>query len=246
MPDEARRVMVVTGSSGEIGVHLATHFLARGWTVIGVDKQPPGSVTAPDLHFVQCDLADGARAAAAVEAFSASHGAPDVLVNCAGRIANAPVVTLGADGWTPHDFALWDDVLASGLTSAFHCAALTAAQMLRARKRGVIVNISSVAAKGNPGQAAYSAAKAGLEGLTLALGKELGPLGIRVVAIAPGYMDTESTRTHVPAPRLAKIAAAVPVRRLGTAAEVAAAVEFVIANEYMNATVVDVNGGLVL
>jgi 3-oxoacyl-[acyl-carrier protein] reductase len=71
-------------------------------------------------------------------------------------------------------------------------------------------------------------------------------MGIRVVAIAPGYMDTASTRAHVPAARLAKIAAAVPVRRLGTAAEVAAAVEFVIANEYMNATIVDVNGGLVL
>jgi 3-oxoacyl-[acyl-carrier protein] reductase len=242
---ERRRTALVTGSAGEIGGQLAAHLLAAGWNVLGIDRVAPASV--PDgLVFARCDLADGADAARVLEALAATHGACDLLVNCAGRIANAPLVTLGPAGWTVHDFDLWADVIASGLTTTFHATALVAGQMLAAKRRGVIINISSVCASGNPGQAAYSAAKAGVNGLTRALGKELGPLGIRVVGLAPGYFDTASTRANVAAARLPKIAAAVPVRRLGQVHEICAAVDFIVANDYVNATVLSLDGGLVV
>ena len=242
---EGRRTALVTGSSGEIGGRLVQHLLAGGWHVLGVDRVAPASV--PDgLAFRQCDLANGTEAARVLEELAAAHGACDVLVNCAGRIANSPLVTLGPAGWTVHDFELWADVIGSGLTATFHTTALVARQMLAAKRRGVIINVSSICANGNPGQVAYSAAKAGVNGLTRALGKELGPLGIRVVGLAPGYFDTVSTRANVPDARLSKIAAAVPLRRLGGVQEICAAVDFIVANDYVNATVLSLDGGLVV
>jgi 3-oxoacyl-[acyl-carrier protein] reductase len=118
--------------------------------------------------------------------------------------------------------------------------------MLEAHTKGVVVNISSVCASGNPGQVAYSAAKAGLNGMTLALAKELGPLGIRVVGLAPGYFETASTTRSVSVARLAKVIGAVPLKRLGRVAEIADAIDFIIRNEYLNGTIVELDGGLVV
>jgi 3-oxoacyl-[acyl-carrier protein] reductase len=82
--------------------------------------------------------------------------------------------------------------------------------------------------------------------LTLALAKELGPLGVRVVALAPGYFDTSSTAQHTPEAKLARLTAAVPLRRLGHVSEIADAIEFIIGNDYVNGTVLELDGGLVL
>jgi 3-oxoacyl-[acyl-carrier protein] reductase len=214
--------------------------------VLGVDARPPSGDTRPEVISATCDLSNGAEAVNTLNGLSARYGAPDVLVNCAGRIANSPLVRRGPDGWEVHDFALWNNVIASGLTSAFHATEICARLMLEARKKGVVINISSVCASGNPGQVAYSAAKAGLNGLTLALGKELGPLGIRVVGLAPGYFDTVSTTQNVSEARLAKVTGAVPLKRLGRVDEIADAIDFIIGNEYMNGTIVELDGGLVV
>jgi 3-oxoacyl-[acyl-carrier protein] reductase len=247
MPAErGRGRILITGVSGEIGAHLAGYFDAAGWQVFGVDRDAPARPLPARLVFVQCDLADGGAAAAALDELARAHGACDVVVNCAGLIANAPVVSLVDGAWTAHDFPLWERVIASSLTTTFHATALSVKHMLAARVKGVIVNVSSVCAKGSAGQAAYSAAKAGVEGLTRAVAKELGPLGIRVVALALGYFDTASMHANVPDSRLAKVVGAVPLRRLGTLPEVADAVDFVIRNQYANGTVIEVNGGLVL
>ena len=240
------RTVLITGASGEIGRYLARHFLVGGWTVLGIDKHPPTEEAPPGLVFKQCDLIEPSAATAAFDDLLTTHGAVDALINCAARIANSPLVTLGPTGWEVHDFALWKDVVASGLTTAFHATALTVKHMLEARRKGVIVNMSSVCAGGNPGQVAYSAAKAGLNGLTMALAKELGPFSIRVVGLAPGYFDTRSTRDNVPAPKLTKLVGAVPLRRLGLVDEIATAIDFIIANEYVNGTVIELDGGLVL
>jgi 3-oxoacyl-[acyl-carrier protein] reductase len=237
---------VITGSSGEIGSHLVAHFERAGWLVLGVDAQPPRGEPRANVVTATCNLANGAEAAAALNDLSATYGPPDVLVNCAGRIANSPLVRRGTSGWEAHDFSLWSEVIESSLTSAFHATAICATLMLEARRRGVIVNISSVCANGNPGQVAYSAAKAGLNGMTLALAKELGPLGIRVAGLAPGYFDTSSTRQNVSEARLAKVVASVPLKRLGQVAEIATAIDFIIDNDYVNGTIVELDGGLVI
>jgi len=118
--------------------------------------------------------------------------------------------------------------------------------MITSGKQGVVVNISSICSRGNKGQAAYSAAKGGLNSLTMALAKELGSLGIRVVALAPGYFDTASTNRNVPPDRLEEITHSVPLKRLGKLEEIFSAVNFILNNAYVNGTVIELNGGLTL
>jgi 3-oxoacyl-[acyl-carrier protein] reductase len=246
MSEPSSRSIMITGGAGDVGRHLVARFSRDGWKVLSVDRRPAGEgVPAGVVHAV-CDLAHPGNAATVLDELTRDHGPVDVLVNCAGLIANSPLVRRLPDGWQLHDFALWSDVIASGLTAAFHATALCARGMLAAHKKGVVINISSVCAQGNPGQVAYSAAKAGLNGLTLALAKELGPFGVRVVALAPGYFETSSTLQHTPKARLARLTGTVPLRRLGQVTEIADAIEFIIRNEYMNGTILELDGGLVL
>jgi 3-oxoacyl-[acyl-carrier protein] reductase len=243
MPDS---LVLVTGAAGEIGAYLVDELVKEGRTVCGIDLKSPASLERPGFSFHQCDLSDSADTEKTVEGFHERFGAFDAVINCAGLIANAPLISFVEGRLTHHDFALWDRVLSSCLSSAFYVTACAVPKMVSAGKKGVILNISSICGRGNAGQAAYSAAKAGLNGLTAALAKELGPTGVRVVALAPGYFDTTSTREHVSEAKLKEIKAAVPLKRLGRLEEVLSAVRFVLANQYVNGTVIELDGGLVL
>lgn len=242
----ADRLLLLTGVSGEIGARLADDLLADGWTVCGVDRRAPSRETSARFHFEPCDLSRSAEVAKTTDSLHERFGAFDAVVNCAGLIANSPLLSFVDGRLVRHDPALWDDVLASCLSSAFYVTSCVVQRMVESGKSGVIVNVSSVCARGNPGQSAYSAAKAGLDGLTAALAKELGPMRVRVVGLAPGYFDTASTRTNVPAAKLKDVRNAVPLKRLGRLDEVSNAVRFLLANEYVNGTVLELDGGLVL
>lgn len=108
------------------------------------------------------------------------------------------------------------------------------------------MNISSISAKGNAGQSAYSAAKAGLEALTKVWAKELSPMGIRCFAIAPGFCDTESTHTAISKPVLQETINHVPLKRLGTTQEIAAFIVAGIKNDFLNGKILEIDGGLVI
>lgn len=240
------RFVLVTGAAGEMGAALITDLLADGWNVCGLDLKSPTDLEAQEFSFQECNLADGAETEKKIEIFHERFGPFDAVINCAGLIANSPLISLVDGKFAHHDFKLWDQILASCLSSAFHVTACTALKMASTGHKGVIINISSICSHGNPGQAAYSAAKAGLNGLTAALAKELGPMGIRVVALSPGYFDTASTRANVTDAKLKDIKRAVPLRRLGRLEEVTATVKFILANQYVNGRVIELDGGLVL
>ena len=112
------------------------------------------------------------------------------------------------------------------------------------RSKGVIVNISSISACGNEGQTAYSAAKAGVNAMTVTWSKELGPMGIRCNAISPGFIDTDSTHNALKEKIIAHIHSNTPLRRLGQVEEVSQAVASVIANDFINGVILNVDGGL--
>jgi 3-oxoacyl-[acyl-carrier protein] reductase len=243
MPD---RSVLITGAAGELGQALVEDFLNAGWRVCGLDLRHLASPIRPEFVFEVCDLTSARDTEGKIEGLHERFGAFDAVINCAGLIANSPLISFVDGRLVHHDFELWDRVLASCLSSAFYVTACAVAKMAGAGKRGVVVNISSICSRGNAGQAAYSAAKAGINGLTIALARELGPFGIRVVALAPGYIETRSTLEHVVPAKLREIKSSVPLKRLGTAAEVVSAVKFILANEYVNGTIVALDGGQVL
>ncbi|HWF57324.1 MAG TPA: 3-oxoacyl-[acyl-carrier-protein] reductase [Candidatus Dormibacteraeota bacterium] len=242
----AGRVALVTGASSGIGRACALALADAGAAVaIGYSANPAGADEVAALiregggraATLGADLTDPAAATALVDRTMSDLGAIDIVVNNAGITRdNLAVRITDAD---------WDAVLAVDLSAAFRVCRAALRPMLR-RREGRIVNISSVAGvTGNPGQANYSAAKAGLIGLTKAISREVGSRGITVNAVAPGFITTDMTAA-LGADALAAAAAAVPLRRLGTAAEVAAAVRFLTLPEaaYITGHVLHVDGGL--
>jgi 3-oxoacyl-[acyl-carrier protein] reductase len=136
----------------------------------------------------------------------------------------------------------WRAVIDVNLTGVFLCGREAAERMIRAGNGGCIINISSLSRAGNFGQSNYSAAKAGVAALTVVWAKELARHGIRVNAIAPGFIKTEmvaSMKQEI----LDKMAAGIPAGRLGEPDEIAATAEFIFANDYMNGRVLEIDGG---
>jgi 3-oxoacyl-[acyl-carrier protein] reductase len=182
-------------------------------------------------------VGDGGEAQALVERVEAELGDLDIVVNNAGITRDTLLARMSEEDW--------DIVLATNLGGAFHTCRAVARKMLR-RRSGAIVNLSSVVGvHGNPGQANYAASKAGIIGFTKALARELGNRGVRVNAVAPGYIDTELTGELPEAAREA-ILANTPLGRLGRPEDVAGAVRFLCSDEaaFVTGEVLLVDGGL--
>jgi len=161
-------------------------------------------------------------------------------------ISSEPFVNVMNPAGMMHDYGRFRDALAVNLDSVFIVTSAVVEQMVSRRSKGVIVNISSISASGNEGQTAYSAAKAGVNAMTVTWSKELGRWGIRCNAVAPGFIGTESTHQALRDGVIKHIVANTPLRRLGEAHEVAQAVVAVIENDFMNGVVLGVTGGLTI
>src|SRR5260370_22314000 len=133
--------------------------------------------------------------------------------------------------------------MAADLNAVLYMTSCIVENMVATRTRGIVVNISSVSAAGNAGQSAYSAAKAGVNALTATWAKELSMMGIRVVAIAPGFTETESTREALIEAVLNETVKRVPLRRLGKPDEIADGVIHLIENDFFNGKVFELDGG---
>jgi len=246
---ESDKNILITGVCGSIGSQLAEHFLAKDFQVIGLDiKDKPPANCASNDHFAytRCDLSDPADTSQSIEGAIEQFGVIPVVINNVGLIFNSPLIRFEDGNMICHNFEEWNKVLSVSLSSAFYVTTTCVKHLTMHNMKGTILNISSICAKGNPGQAAYSAAKAGLNGLTHALAKELGPLGIRVVSIAPGFLDTSSTHAAVSEDKLKRIRKAIPLKRLGEVSELVHAVEFIIENQYYTGTVLELDGGLTI
>ncbi len=241
--------VVVTGGVRGLGRAVVEKLLARGSVVSVLDVDGPGLKRArahPQVHCFPCDLTQPAQVGTAATEYQRVFGAPDVVVNNAGVLHSEPLVRLTGSGLELHGVEAWEKVLAADLSSVFYVTRLLAGAMIRTRTRGVIVNVSSVSAAGNAGQSAYSAAKAGVDALTAVWAKELSPLGIRVVGIAPGFTDTESTAQATSSGALKDILKKVPLGRLGTPDEIAAGILSIVENDFFNGKVLHLDGGLIV
>lgn len=237
--------VIIAGAAGALGATLTAHFVDAGRQVLALDLNAEALAALPAQANLETRAANLADPAALDEALSVIPRGDKIglLVNVVGYIRNEPLLAFKGAKLKRHDIDVWRNVLEANLTAPFVVTAAVAERMARTGG-GVIVNFSSVAARGNPGQAAYSAAKAGVEGMTRALAQELGPLGIRVNAIAPGFIDVPTTRDALEGERLTEKIARTPLGRLGGASEIAEAVAALEANAFITGVVLPVDGGV--
>lgn len=242
--------LIVTGGVRGLGRAMVDQLIAReaAVTVFDLDGKGLAELKAqqPTVNCVECDVSNYEQVVATTNHYHETFGAADVLINNAGILYSAPLVKITAAGIETHDAATWNKVLAADLSSVFYMTSCVVAKMIATRTKGVIVNISSVSASGNAGQSAYSAAKAGVNALTAVWAKELGLMGIRVAAVAPGFTETESTKEALSEAVLRETVKKVPLKRLGRPDEIAAGVISVIENDFFNGKVFELDGGLVL
>jgi 3-oxoacyl-[acyl-carrier protein] reductase len=247
------KVVVVTGARRGIGRATASAFAAEGALVAAWDVAPADEPDRPTRSGGQIvpetvDVTSGASVTAAVSALVARWGRVDVLVNNAGILRDAQLV-----GWRDDSVATlmsdedFDAVVDVNLRGVFRVTREVVPHMIR-RRSGVVLSAASVVAwHGNFGQTNYVAAKAGVVGLTQTWARELGRHGIRVNAVAPGFIDTDMARA-VPAQILARIVEHTPLGRLGTAEEVAEAYLWLASDHarFVHGAIVAVDGGLVV
>jgi 3-oxoacyl-[acyl-carrier protein] reductase len=242
--------VIVTGGVRGLGRVMVDKLVADDAAVAVFDLDVAGldelRQQAGGVQCVACDVSDYEQVSAATTKYHDEFGAADVLINNAGILYSEPLIKIAAGGVVRHDVAMWNKVLAADLSSVFYMTVCVIEKMITTRTRGVVVNISSVSAGGNAGQSAYSAAKAGVNALTAVWAKELSPMGIRIVAVAPGFTDTDSTKEAVSETALRETIKKVPLRRLGRPEEIADGVLSVIRNDFFNGKVLELDGGLIV
>ena len=236
------RVALVTGASRGIGRAVAERLAADGLHVVGTATTEAGAqgiaaALGERGHGVVLRLEEPASVEEALRRIEDWRGPPLVLVNNAGIARDGLLMRMSADAW--------DAVVGTNLGGVYRLTRPVLRPMTRARW-GRIVNLSSVVGRmGNAGQTNYAAAKAGIEGFTRALAREVGSRGITVNAVAPGFIDTDMTSRLTEAQRNAMVEG-IPLGRMGTPEDVAAVVSFLVGDDaaYITGETVHINGGL--
>jgi 3-oxoacyl-[acyl-carrier protein] reductase len=236
-------IALVTGASRGIGAAIAARFARDGATVIGTATSEAGAARISEALAAHggrgavLDVASQPSIDALISAIDSQEGPISILCNNAGITRDMLMLRMKSEDW--------DAVINTNLASVFRLSKAVLRGMMKARA-GRIINISSVvAATGNPGQANYAAAKAGMIGFTKSLAREIGSRGITVNAIAPGFIDTDMTRGLDEAQRGA-LTLQIPLGRLGQPADIAAAAAFLAGPEaaYITGETLHVNGGM--
>jgi 3-oxoacyl-[acyl-carrier protein] reductase len=240
------RVAVVTGAARGIGREIAGRLVAAGAAMAVVDVSDEAvAQTAAELSQAgvtargyRCDVSSFEDVAAVGERVLADFGRIDILVNNAGITRDRLLVRMTAEDWGA--------VISVNLTGAFNFSKALAPAMLRQRS-GSVVNIASVVGQmGNPGQANYAASKAGMIGLTKSLAREFGPRGVRVNAVAPGFIRTPMTDALTDEVQN-QMKQAIPLGRFGETTDVANVVMFLVSDSsaYVTGQIINCDGGMV-
>jgi len=225
------RVALVTGAARGIGARIAARFADEGAIVYAADIDERAAL--------RVDVTDRAALRAAVERIVQERGGIDVLVNNAGLLATGPFDATSAEAW--------DRLVAVNLTGVFN-GVQAAVPAMRGRPGAAIVNIASVAAEkggGAIGNVWYGATKAGVVAMTRGLGRELGPQGIRVNAIAPAVIETDMVQAHLPPARREQLLARFPLGRFAETDDVARLAVFLAsdASSFITGETIAVDGG---
>jgi len=237
-------IALVTGATRGIGQAIATVLAQAGAYVVGTATSEAGAASIGNSLAAAgkgegrvLNVTDGAAIEALLADLTAKVGTPTILVNNAGITRDNLLMRMKDEEW--------DDIMATNLTSVFRMSKACIRGMMKAR-RGRIITISSVVgATGNPGQSNYAAAKAGVMGFSKALAREVASRNITVNVVAPGFIDTDMTK-HLPEAQKDALLQAIPLGRLGSSADIAAAVRFLASPgaAYITGQTLHVNGGM--
>jgi 3-oxoacyl-[acyl-carrier protein] reductase len=242
----ANQVALVTGASRGIGKAIATALARQGARVVGTATTEAGAeaisayladIGAEAGKGMVLNVTDAAACASVIDGIGKTFGAVAILVNNAGITQDQLAMRMKDEEW--------DNVIATNLSAVGRLSRAVLRGMMKA-KTGRIINITSVvASSGNPGQMNYAAAKAGVEGMGRALAREIGSRNITVNCVAPGFIDTDMTRS-LGDDQHAALLTQIPLGRLGTPEDVAAAVAFLASPQaaYITGTTLHVNGGM--
>ena len=244
----AGQVALVTGASRGIGAAIAAELAARGLTVIGTATSDEGASkisavlrsvagAAEGCRGAKLDVNDAVAAEALIDGITKAHGALHVLVNNAGITRDMLAMRLKDDDW--------DAVLDTNLKAVFRMSRAVIRPMMKQRYGRIISITSVVGASGNPGQANYAAAKAGVAGMTRALARELGSRNITVNCVAPGFIETDMTAA-LPEEQQKALLGQIPLGHLGKPSDIAHAVAYLSSPQasYVTGQELHVNGGM--
>lgn len=229
------KTVLVTGGLGSLGSGVAKALAQKGAEVIIFDR-----IETENENVYKVDVTNETEIVKALEKIEKV----DVLINCAGEIYSEPVLNVMKR--ERHKTDSWNRIINNNLNSCFLMSTCVAQKMAETRTKGVIINFSSISAGGNMGQAAYSAAKAGVEAFTKVLSKELGMFKIRACAIAPGFIETPSTRDALSESMIDYWKKNTPLRKLGKIEDITSTIEYIIENDYLSGTVLHIDGGLTI
>lgn len=244
MSDLNGQLALVTGASRGIGAAIAASLAAAGATVVGTATSDSGAeqisgTLGTSGRGAVLDVSSDDSVRALISDIQANEGPPTIVVNNAGITKDNLVLRMKAEEW--------DSVLSTNLSGVFRVCKATLRGMMKARG-GRIINIASVIGlMGNPGQANYAAAKAGIIGFSKSLAREVGSRNITVNVVAPGFIDTDMTRVLAEEQRAAMLGQ-VPLGRLGAAEDIANAVTFLASDAaaYVTGETLHVNGGMLM
>jgi 3-oxoacyl-[acyl-carrier protein] reductase len=247
----AGKTILITGAGRGLGAAMARGLAERGADLALVDLDSSGLRRVADecrslgrrAATYEANVADESQVVSLFDRVVADFGRLDCAIANAGILRDGLLVKV-KDGQIVGKLSLeqWQAVIDVNLTGVFLCGREAADRMIRLGAGGCIINISSLSRAGNFGQSNYSAAKAGVAALTVVWAKELARHRIRVNAIAPGFIKTEMVASMKPE-MLEKMAAGIPVQRLGEPHEIASTAAFILENDYCNGRVIEIDGG---
>jgi 3-oxoacyl-[acyl-carrier protein] reductase len=245
------KVIIITGGCQGLGRSMAEYFAGKGAKLALVDlnqEKLDDTVAACTAKGVEaraylCNVANEEQVTHMVAQVAEDFGAIHGLINNAGILRDGLLIKVKDGEMTKMSLAQWQSVIDVNLTGVFLCTREVAAKMIELNNSGAIINISSISRAGNAGQTNYSAAKAGVAAATVTWAKELSRYGIRVAAIAPGFIETEMTLSMKPE-ALEKITSVIPLKRMGTPEEIAHSAVYIFENDYYNGRIMELDGGL--
>ncbi|MCO8166571.1 SDR family oxidoreductase [Pseudomonas sp. 21LCFQ02] len=245
------KLIIITGGCQGLGLAMARDLAGRGANLALLDLDQAKldqAVTRLTNQGVQvraylCNVANETQVIETVTRIAEDFGPIHGLVNNAGILRDGMLLKVKDGQISTMSLAQWQSVIDVNLTGVFLCTREVAAKMVEQQSQGAIVNISSISRAGNIGQTNYAASKAGVVAATVTWARELARFGIRVAAVAPGFIETEMTASMKPE-ALEKMTSAIPLKRMGKPEEIARSVAFILENDYFSGRVLEVDGAM--